>query len=136
MLRWPALCVVALACAPAAPNPVAQTPAPSAPARAAAPEPERDASLALVESCPIETTLDHADVPDAASVWPEMIERAQRTLDFAEFYASDAPGSRLSPVIEKVERAAARGVRVRFLADAALAKQYPDTLDRVADAGV
>jgi phosphatidylserine/phosphatidylglycerophosphate/cardiolipin synthase-like enzyme len=89
----------------------------------------------LVESAPVETVLDHPDIRDAWQVWPEMIDRATKTLDFAEFYASDDPAShnsRLVPVIEAVERAAARGVRVRFLAEKAFQKTYPEILDRFA----
>lgn len=109
-------------------------------ADAAAPTPPPPASIALVESAPVETTLDHADVPDAADVWRDMIDGARRTLDFAEFYASEAePGrgaSRLAPVLDAIERARARGVRVRFLADASFATKYPDTLARLERAGV
>ena len=70
-----------------------------------------------------------------------MIDRAKRTLDFAEFYASDAEAdaggaSRLAPVIAAIERAIHRGVRVRFLADAVFAPKYPATLARLRSAGV
>ncbi len=92
----------------------------------------------LVESSPVETVLDHADIRDAWQVWPEMIDRAGKTLDIAEFYASDDPAghdgkdSRLVPVIQAVERAAARGVRVRFLAEKIFQKTYPEILARFA----
>src|SRR6187200_643354 len=85
----------------------------------------------LVESAPVETVLDHPDIRDAWQVWPEMIDGAKKTLDFAEFYASDDPdsrNSRLVPVIQAVERAAARGVRVRFLAEKVFQKTYPEIL--------
>jgi phosphatidylserine/phosphatidylglycerophosphate/cardiolipin synthase-like enzyme len=85
----------------------------------------------LVESVPVETNLDHADIPDAYQVWPEMIAGASRTLDLAEFYVSGAPGSRLEAVVAAVEAAARRGVVVRFLADAGFAKTYPEILDRL-----
>src|SRR5688500_1497355 len=42
----------------------------------------------LVESAPVETTLDHPEIRNAEVVWVEMIQSAARTLDFAEFYAS------------------------------------------------
>ena len=90
--------------------------------------------LELVETVPVETTLDHADLRDTYVVWPEMIDGATKTLDFAEFYASDEPGSRpsrLGTVIQAVERAAGRGVRVRFLSDKRFEKTYPDTLARL-----
>lgn len=95
--------------------------------------------LELVETFPAETTLDNADLRDAYVVWPEMIDRAKKTLDFAEFYASDDPESRqsrLETVVQAVERAAARGVEVRFLAEKAFQKTYPETLARLASKGV
>lgn len=103
------------------------------PAAALAQQPAE--SLELVESVPVETALDNPDLRDAYQVWPEMIAQARRTLDFAEFYASDEPGSRLEAVIQSVEKAVARGVKVRFLADAKFQKTYPETLERLGKAG-
>ncbi|MBX3219229.1 MAG: hypothetical protein KF795_01845 [Labilithrix sp.] len=128
------------ACVGATPRDAATPGAPAVASREAA-SAEREAEIELVESAPEETSLGHADVRDAADVWPEMIDRAARTLDFAEFYASEADGgaestSRLAPVIAAVERAVARGVRVRFLADAVFAPKYPETLERLRRAGV
>jgi phosphatidylserine/phosphatidylglycerophosphate/cardiolipin synthase-like enzyme len=110
--------LLSLACA--APSPALRAPAPS--------EPE----LLLVESSPVETTLDHADIPDAWQVWREMVDGATRTVDVAQFYVSNTPGGRLEPVIQALEAAAARGVRVRVLAEEKFAKQYPETLARLA----
>ena len=110
--------------------------------RQGAPAPKTEpASLELVESFPLETTLDHPDVRDAPEVWLEMIERARTSLDFAEFYASEADAahlatSKLAPVIAAIERAAARGVRVRFLVDASFVSKYPETLERLRAAKV
>lgn len=100
-----------------------------------------EVSIELVESAPAETTLDHPDVPNAADVWVAMIDGAHRTVDFAEFYASEAEqkdhvASKLTPVVAAIERAVARGVRVRFLADSVFAPKYPDTLERLRRAGV
>lgn len=95
--------------------------------QAQAPEP-----IELVESFPIETALDHADIRDADVVWRELIDGAKQSLDFAEFYASDQPGSKLTPVLEAVERAAARGVKVRFLAEKKFQITYPEVLERLA----
>lgn len=92
--------------------------------------------MELVESWPVETTLDHPDIRDAKDVWPEMFARAKRTIDLAEFYASDTPGSRLEPAVAALEAAVKRGVLVRFLAEEKFAKVYPQTLDRLAAAGV
>jgi len=104
-------------------------PSPTAPAA----EP---AVVELVETAPVETTLDHADIREAAVVWPEMIDAAKKTVDLAEFYASDAEGdaektSRLGPVLSAIERAIRRGVHVRFLLDKSFLPKYPATVGRL-----
>jgi phosphatidylserine/phosphatidylglycerophosphate/cardiolipin synthase-like enzyme len=105
--------------------------APAPAVRAAAPEAGLP-GLVLVESSPVETTLDHPEIPDAWQVWPEMVNGATRTLDVAQFYVSNAPGSRLETVIQAVEAAADRGVKVRVLVDEKFYKTYPETLERLA----
>ena len=101
--------------------------------RPAAPEP--GTALELVESAPIETSLDHPDLRDAWQVWPEMISAATSRIDLAEFYASEQAPSRLTPVIDALFQALRRGVRVRFLADARFAQIYPEVLARLAEHG-
>ncbi|WP_224244511.1 phospholipase D-like domain-containing protein [Hyalangium gracile] len=113
---------LALACATPAPRPLA------AESTSATAEPD----LVLVESSPVETPMDHPDIPDAWRVWPEMIGSATRTLDIEQFYVSNTPGGRLEPVIQAIEAAADRGVRVRLLAEEKFARQYPETLERLA----
>lgn len=85
----------------------------------------------IVESAPIETSLDHPNIRNATEVWIEMIRGARRTLDFAEFYATSAPGEPLEDVIAEVERAVTRGVKVRFFHDRAFAKTSQETIDRL-----
>jgi phosphatidylserine/phosphatidylglycerophosphate/cardiolipin synthase-like enzyme len=120
------------ACAPP-PGTAAPGAAPAAsPARAAA---GAAPAFELVETVPIETTLDHPELRDAADVWPEMIAAARTSIDLGEFYASNQQPSRLEPVVRALEAAVARGVRVRFLAELGFVKTYPDTLDRLARAG-
>ncbi|HJL15669.1 MAG TPA: phospholipase D-like domain-containing protein [Sandaracinaceae bacterium LLY-WYZ-13_1] len=85
-----------------------------------------------MESWPVETGLDHADLPDAPEVWRAMIDGAERSLDFLEFYAATEPDGRLEPVLAAIERAAARGVRVRFVFDAAFHARMPEIPDRLA----
>jgi phosphatidylserine/phosphatidylglycerophosphate/cardiolipin synthase-like enzyme len=88
-------------------------------------------ALELIESAPVETTLDHADIRDAAEVWPQLLDGARKHVELCEFYATSKPGSRLEPVIAALERAAARGVTVRFLVDANFAKKEPATVERL-----
>jgi len=89
------------------------------------------APVELVETMPVETTLEHADIPDAHVVWPDMIAGARTSIDLAHFYASNQQGSRLEPVVAALEAAAARGVKVRFLAEEKFVKTYPETLERL-----
>jgi len=95
--------------------------------------------IELVESWPVETKLDHADIRDAAVVWPEMIDRAQKSVVFEQFYASDvddgAADSPLAPTLAAIYRVVKRGVKVRFLADHVMAPKYPATLERLKQAG-
>jgi len=89
--------------------------------------------LELVETAPVETTLDHPDIPDAYQVWLEMIQGARTSIDLAQFYASNEAGSRLEPVVAALEAAADRGVAIRFLAEKGFYKTYPKTLDRLGE---
>ncbi len=92
---------------------------------------QEPATFELVETAPVETTLDHPDLREAHEVWLEMIGGAEKTIDLGMFYASNRPGSRLEPVIVALEEAAERGVRVRFLSAESFYDTYPGTLDRL-----
>jgi len=111
-------CAIAVACALGA----------AAPARA-------EPVVELVETAPVETTLDHADIPEAADVWRAMIAGARRTIDLAEFYVAETPASRLSPVIDALLAAAARGVRVRLVVDDGFARHEGASLAALAATG-
>lgn len=82
----------------------------------------------VVTTIPLETAIDAAGTRPAVEVWPEMIAAAGRTLDIAEFYMAGEKGEALEPVIEAVLAAGRRGVRVRILSDAGMARTYPETL--------
>jgi len=85
----------------------------------------------LVESAPVETGLDNDWMRNTQTVWLEMIDRAERSLDLATFYTSNAEGEALEPIIQAIERAATRGVRVRHIAEEKFYQTYPTTLDRL-----
>jgi phosphatidylserine/phosphatidylglycerophosphate/cardiolipin synthase-like enzyme len=108
--------LAALACAHAAPPP--------------------DPALELVETAPVETSLRHAELREAWQVWPEMIAQAKVRIDLGEFYATDRPPSRLTKVIAALEAAVARGVRVRFIADAGFAKHETAVLGELGARGI
>ena len=92
--------------------------------------------IELVESEPVETALDRPGLREAWQVWPEMIAGAQARIDFAEMYAVDEGTTRLTPIVDAVLKAAARGVRVRFLTSSAFAKTYPAVLGALQQHGV
>ena len=83
----------------------------------------------LVESVPVETNLDNTDIRNTHEVWLEMIEGATKTLEFEEFYVSDAPGEPLEEILNAIVDAAQRGVRVRFVVDSRMYQTYPERLD-------
>lgn len=120
--------------APGAGVPAARSSATEASATAAG-RAAQPAAFELVETVPIETTLDHPELRDAADVWLDMIGGARTSIDLAQFYASNSQPSRLEAVVQALEAAVARGVRVRFLAELGFVKTYPDTLERLAHAG-
>ncbi len=86
--------------------------------------------IELVETVPVETMLDDPQFRSAHVVWAEMIDGARSTLDLAQFYVSpkEEGEGRLEPILDAIGRAAARGVRVRLLADAKFARRYPEPL--------
>ena len=86
-------------------------------------------SIEIVETHPVETELGHPETRDTLPVWLEFIDGATSTLDLEHFYVSTWPGRRLEPVLDAVGRAAARGVRVRLLIDAAMYGTYPEPAD-------
>ncbi len=97
--------------------------------------------LSLIESEPVETKLDRSDIENAADVWLQMVNSAKNTIDVAQFYASEAEPawiatSKLTPILDALMQAQKRGVKVRFLVDEKFVPKYPDTIDRLAKAGI
>ncbi len=83
----------------------------------------------IVESIPVETTLDNPEIRDAHEVWLEMINKSKSSLDFEEFYLSNKVGESLEDIIKAILDASNRGVQVRIIADARMYKTYPETVD-------
>ena len=83
----------------------------------------------IVESAPIETTMDNPDVRNAHEVWLEMIGGAKRSLDIEQYYVSSEPNEPMEDIIKAVIEAGKRGVKVRIIADAGMHKTYPQPLD-------
>jgi phosphatidylserine/phosphatidylglycerophosphate/cardiolipin synthase-like enzyme len=92
----------------------------------AAAVPLTSGSVEVVQSFPIETTLETPGIRLTQDVWVEMISGAQRTIDLEEFYVNNQAGQSLQPVIDAIKAAAGRGVQVRLIVDAGYYKTYPD----------
>jgi phosphatidylserine/phosphatidylglycerophosphate/cardiolipin synthase-like enzyme len=87
----------------------------------------------LVYTAPAETSLQNADLRNPADVWVEMIKGAQSSIDFEEMYASSKTGESLERVIEALEQAGSRGVKIRFLLEESMLRaSYTDTITRLA----
>ncbi len=83
-------------------------------------------NVELVESIPVETTLDNPDIRNTLGVWLEMINSAQKTLEIEQFYISNEKGEPLDTVLNAIVAAAKRGVIVRIIVDGEMYRTYPD----------
>ena len=93
--------------------------------------------LTLVESRPSQSGLLPApSAEETQHAWLRLIQGAKNSLDLAHFYVSNEQGARLEPVLQAIEQAVQRNVRVRLLVDKTFARFYPASLARLAAAGV
>lgn len=69
----------------------------------------------LVHTVPVDTTLGTADLRQTGAVWIELFDGAKDSIDIGQFYAVDHPGSVMDTVIDHLEAAGKRGVKIRFL---------------------
>ncbi|MFL9849155.1 phospholipase D-like domain-containing protein [Pseudomonas chlororaphis] len=86
----------------------------------------------LVHTVPVDTALGTADLRQPGPVWIELFDGAKSQIDIGQFYAADHPGSVLGKVIEHLEAAGKRGVKIRFLLEEkGLKLSDPATLERL-----
>jgi len=71
----------------------------------------------LVQTAPVETPLHSDDLRSAAQVWTELFDNAKSEIVIGQFYAVIRPGSVFDKVVEHLEAAGKRGVKIRFLLD-------------------
>lgn len=83
-------------------------------------------NIELVESIPIETSLDNPDIRNTTEVWLEMINSAQKSIDIEQFYITSEKGEPLDTILSAIVAAAKRGVIVRIIVDAKMYETYPD----------
>ena len=86
----------------------------------------------LVETRPVESVLGNPALPAALETWLDLIGGARSSLDFEEFYLSTWPGEPTEEVLTALGAAAKRGVHVRLVLDARMARTYPRTADSLA----
>ena len=86
-------------------------------------------AIELVESYPVETTLDMAEIRNTADVWKDLIAGAQISIDIETFYLSDKAGDPPEEILKELVRAGERGVQVRIISEAAFFKTYPEPLN-------
>ncbi|MHC4390970.1 MAG: phospholipase D-like domain-containing protein [Planctomycetota bacterium] len=132
MVRREITCVFALSVLLSG-SAIAQEEAPS--------KPKPAGTIELVESVPVETSLDSPKIRETHVVWREMIAAAKSTISIETFYVS-GPGaegslgrgkSRLRTVIGELRAALGRGVKLRLITDARFERFYPSlprTLDK------
>ena len=90
-------------------------------------------SAELVESVPVETSLDLPALRNTVEVWREMIQAAEHTIDIETFYLSSSGtgADSLETVLECLADAADRGVVTRLLVDAGFRETYPEVVARL-----
>jgi phosphatidylserine/phosphatidylglycerophosphate/cardiolipin synthase-like enzyme len=71
----------------------------------------------LVQTVPVETTLASSDLRDPVTVWSQLFDGAKGEIVFGQFYAASRAGSPFEKVLERLEAAGRRGVKIRFLLD-------------------
>jgi phosphatidylserine/phosphatidylglycerophosphate/cardiolipin synthase-like enzyme len=84
------------------------------------------ASIEVVQSIPLETTLENPKIRNTQQVWLEMISAAKKNIDLEQFYINNKAGESLEPVLKALVSAANRGVQIRFLVDIKFFKNYPE----------
>ena len=85
----------------------------------------------IVESIPVESSLDNPEIRNAPEVWMDMITHAKKSIDIEQFYISNKDGSALDDVIKAIIAAGDRGVKVRLIVEAKMYKTYPETVELI-----
>ncbi len=87
--------------------------------------------LELVESVPVETTLDVPEVRNTEEVWLEMINGAKKSIDIEQFYFATRKGEPMENVLEALEHAADRGVTIRVVTEESFRKETGYSFERL-----
>jgi phosphatidylserine/phosphatidylglycerophosphate/cardiolipin synthase-like enzyme len=88
--------------------------------------------LELVITQPVETKLSPLDIRASLDVWLELIDSAKKRLDFSELYINGKDGEPLDKILEHLDQAARRGVKIRIIVDQSMLRaSNPTTMDRL-----
>jgi len=86
----------------------------------------------LVHTVPTGTALATPDLRSPGPVWMQLFDNARHSIDIEQFYAVDHPGSVMAQVLQRLEAAGKRGVKIRFLLeDKGQKLSDPGTLTRL-----
>ncbi len=85
----------------------------------------------IAQSIPLETDLANPAFAMAKDVWLQMIREAQVSIDVAQFYVTNQAGSALEDVIQELEKAGSRGIKIRFLLDSLMLSQDTPSIERL-----
>lgn len=90
----------------------------------------QSAAITLIQSIPVETTLAQPDLPHAQDAWVKLFAGARSSIDLGQFYLNNLADSPLEPAIRELEKAGARGVKIRVIADPGMVKNDVATYER------
>jgi phosphatidylserine/phosphatidylglycerophosphate/cardiolipin synthase-like enzyme len=82
--------------------------------------------IELTQTVPAESNLSTLGYRATDDAWLDLARGARERLDLAFFYGSDEAPSTLTPVVDAVKAACARGVRVRAVFERVFLAQYPE----------
>jgi phosphatidylserine/phosphatidylglycerophosphate/cardiolipin synthase-like enzyme len=88
--------------------------------------PRTSGRIELTQSVPAESNLAMLGYRETGDAWLDLAQGARERLDLAFFYGSDEAPSSLTPVVDAVKAASARGVRVRAVFERVFLAQYPE----------
>ena len=69
----------------------------------------------LVYTTPVETSLTNPDLRDPLTVWSDMFDAARQEIVLGQFYVAGKAGEATDRLIERLDAAGRRGVKIRFL---------------------
>lgn len=90
------------------------------------------AASEIVLTVPVETKVGVPGVRDTATVWLELIRGAKTSIRLEHFYLSDEPNEALTPVLDALRDASARGVKIQLLLDKKFYGTYPEPANTLA----